>query len=82
MVELGSRQDSENEALARRAADEVDYLLIVGSTNRKSLLRGSANGSASVTVVATRDDAVTWVRENLAEGDTVLYENDLPDHYP
>jgi hypothetical protein len=32
--------------------------------------------------VATRDDAVTWVRENLAEGDTVLYENDLPDHYP
>jgi len=82
MVELGSRQDSENEGFARRAADEVDYLLIVGSTNRKSLLRGSANGSASVTVVATRDDAVTWVRENLAEGDTVLYENDLPDHYP
>lgn len=82
MVELGRKQDSENEAFARRAAEEVDHLIVVGGTNRKSLLRGSANGSASVTVVATRDDAVNWVRENLGRGDTVLYENDLPDHYP
>jgi hypothetical protein len=25
---------------------------------------------------------VEWVRANLGEGDAVLYENDLPDHYP
>ena len=82
MVELGRKQAAENEAFARRAAGEADDLIIVGATNRRSLLRGSANGSASVTVVATRDEAVAWVRQNLAPGDTVLYENDLPDHYP
>ena len=30
----------------------------------------------------TRDAAVAWVREHLRDGDVVLYENDLPDHYP
>jgi UDP-N-acetylmuramoyl-tripeptide--D-alanyl-D-alanine ligase len=32
--------------------------------------------------VARRDDAVAWVRDHLGPGDIVLYENDLPDHYP
>jgi hypothetical protein len=25
---------------------------------------------------------VRWVAANLGPGDVVLYENDLPDHYP
>jgi hypothetical protein len=32
--------------------------------------------------VRNRDEAVAWVRANVCEGDAVLYENDLPDHYP
>ena len=32
--------------------------------------------------VATRQEAVRWVAEHLGAGDAVLYENDLPDHYP
>ncbi len=82
MVELGPRQQSENVAFARRAATEADDLVIVGGTNQRALLDGSSNGSASVTVVGSREEAVAWVRENLASGDVVLYENDLPDHYP
>lgn len=82
MVELGRKQAAENDAFARRVADEADDLIVVGATNRKALLRGSTNGPASVTVVANRDEAVAWVRDNLTRGDTVLYENDLPDHYP
>jgi hypothetical protein len=35
-----------------------------------------------VVEVATRQDAVTWVKANVGPGDVVLYENDLPDHYP
>jgi UDP-N-acetylmuramoyl-tripeptide--D-alanyl-D-alanine ligase len=31
---------------------------------------------------ATREHAVEWVRATLTDGDVVLYENDLPDHYP
>ena len=68
--------------LPRAASAIADDIMVVGSTNRAALLQGSANGTASVTVVASRDEAVDWVRENLGPGDAVLYENDLPDHYP
>jgi UDP-N-acetylmuramoyl-tripeptide--D-alanyl-D-alanine ligase len=82
MVELGPLQPSANEKFARQAARVSDHLIVVGATNRDALLRGSDNGPASVSVVANRDEAVEWVRENLSAGDAVLYENDLPDHYP
>lgn len=82
MVELGRLQDEENRRFAADAAEQVDHFVIVGTTNRKALMEGSAGGKASVTVVASRDEAVAWARANLGEGDAVLYENDLPDHYP
>jgi UDP-N-acetylmuramoyl-tripeptide--D-alanyl-D-alanine ligase len=82
MVELGPVQYEENRAFAATAAEQVDHLIVVGKTNRRALLEGSANGRASVTVVDSRDEAVAWVRAHLGPGDAVLYENDLPDHYP
>ena len=82
MVELGPRQSAENQAFAKAASAAVDHLVIVGKTNRKALLSGSGDGRASVTVVDSRAEAVEWARENLGPGDGVLYENDLPDHYP
>ncbi len=82
MVELGPMQDAENEAFANAAATICDQVIIVGTTNRKALLRGTSKGPASVTVVPTRDAAVAVVRDRLGPGDAVLYENDLPDHYP
>lgn len=82
MVELGPLQRSENEAFARKASLVCDELIVVGGTNRKALLRGAERGGASVTVVADREEAVELVRASLGPGDAVLYENDLPDHYP
>lgn len=82
MVELGPVQKKENVEFAEAASARVDHFVIVGRTNRPYLLEGSANGKASVTVVDSRDDAVEWARANLGPGDAVLYENDLPDHYP
>ncbi len=82
MVELGPLQSSENVAFAHAAAAVVDDIVVVGRTNRSALLEGSEGGRASVTVVASRVEAVDWVRNNLGPGDAVLYENDLPDHYP
>lgn len=82
MVELGVMQDEENRAFAAEVADRVDDLVIVGRTNRSALKRGSASGKASVTVVDSREEAVSWAREHLGPNDAVLYENDLPDHYP
>lgn len=82
MVELGPVQNKENMEFAAEASAQVDHFVIVGRTNRPYLLEGSANGKASVTVVDSRDEAVEWARANLGPGDAVLYENDLPDHYP
>lgn len=82
MVELGPRQREENRAFAELASGVADHLVIVGRTNRFALREGSVRGQASVTVVESRGEAVSWVRENLGPGDAVLYENDLPDHYP
>ncbi len=82
MVELGPRQVGENRDFASLAADVADHLLVVGRTNRAALIEGASSGKASVTVVGSRRDAVDWVRRNLGTGDAVLYENDLPDHYP
>ncbi len=83
MVELGPIQSAENEALVRDAAGVVTDLVVVGRTNRSALLSGAMKaGLTSVIVVRTREEAVDWVRQNLATGDAVLYENDLPDHFP
>jgi UDP-N-acetylmuramoyl-tripeptide--D-alanyl-D-alanine ligase len=82
MVELGPRQHEANAGFAADSSTRADDLVIVGRTNRGALLEGSGKGRASVTVVSSREEAVDWVREHLGPGDAVLYENDLPDHYP
>jgi UDP-N-acetylmuramoyl-tripeptide--D-alanyl-D-alanine ligase len=82
MVELGSRQKDENRAFAAAAAAVADQLIIVGRTNRRSLAAGASGGKAAVLKVGRRQEAVDWVKSHLGPGDVVLYENDLPDHYP
>jgi UDP-N-acetylmuramoyl-tripeptide--D-alanyl-D-alanine ligase len=82
MVELGSRQFSENSLFGRAVAAGASDLLVVGKTNRRALVEGARGGAATVTVLSSRQEAVEWVRSQLGPGDAVLYENDLPDHYP
>jgi UDP-N-acetylmuramoyl-tripeptide--D-alanyl-D-alanine ligase len=82
MVELGRRQAEENRAFAAEAAKVASHLLVVGHTNRRALLEGAAGTGVEVIVVPSRAAAVDWVRGHLGPGDAVLYENDLPDHYP
>ena len=82
MVELGPRQAAENRRFAAAAAGVADDVVIVGRTNRRALREGTKAANSSVIVMATRDEAVEWVRTQLGPGDVVLYENDLPDHYP
>lgn len=81
MVELGPVQHAENVRFAAAAAAMASHVVVVGLTNRRALLEGAAGGGAQVVPVQTREQAVAWVREHLGEGDAVLYENDLPDHF-
>jgi UDP-N-acetylmuramoyl-tripeptide--D-alanyl-D-alanine ligase len=84
MVELGARQADENAKLGKEAAKVATDLVMVGQTNASALLAGAAqaNGAPRVVRVTTREQAVAWVSEQLGPGDAVLYENDLPDHFP
>ncbi len=80
MVELGESQFAENAELAAAAVRNGASLIVVGRTNRKALLGGAAGGQAIA--VADRGEARRWVSRHLTTGDAVLWENDLPDHYP
>ena len=82
MVELGHQQFEANRTVAVAADDVATDLVIVGETNRKALMAGAAHRDLVVHLAPTREHAVEWVRANLRAGDVVLYENDLPDHYP
>ncbi len=82
MVELGREQASANEAFGERAAEVADDVVIVKRTNRVALRKGANTGQADVRFAPSRDEAIEWVRATLRQGDVVLYENDLPDHYP
>lgn len=82
MVELGSEQARANETFGRQAAAVATDILIVGRTNRRALQSGAQAGGAQILICANRKEAVAWVHNNLSDKDAVLYENDLPDHYP
>jgi len=87
MVELGPLQAEENSGFAAQVAEVATDLVVVGRTNRRTLLRGARQSSSGagpprIVVVRTRPEATVWVRDHLERGDVVLYENDLPDHYP
>jgi UDP-N-acetylmuramoyl-tripeptide--D-alanyl-D-alanine ligase len=84
MVELGGTQRSENASFAEAAAAVVTDVVVVGRTNRAAILEGCRRAATliPVKVVAARNEAVVWARAQLGPGDAVLFENDLPDHFP
>jgi UDP-N-acetylmuramoyl-tripeptide--D-alanyl-D-alanine ligase len=51
----------------------------VGLTNRAALRSGDAGRTLEF---ASREAAARHVMATASSGDVVLYENDLPDHYP
>ena len=84
MVELGRRQREENARFAAAAAKVATDVVLVGLTNRGALLQGvkEAGTGARVHLMDDRSQAAAWVKDNVGPGDVVLYENDLPDHFP
>ena len=57
--------------------------LTIARRSAASLARAGIKPGDSVAILcANRAEAVAWVRHHLTPDDAVLYENDLPDHYP
>jgi len=82
MVELGPAQGRENANFAAEASSVATLLVIVGRTNAKDLEAGASACGLPTRRARNREEAVAWVSANLGPDDAVLYENDLPDHYP
>jgi UDP-N-acetylmuramoyl-tripeptide--D-alanyl-D-alanine ligase len=82
MVELGSEQFSQNYEFAFNASSIISEALVVGYTNRGSLMLGFEDGGVPVKFFRNRELAVSYLNSVINEDDAVLFENDLPDHHP
>lgn len=84
MIELGSKQEYYNELFGEHIAESCDVAIIVGSYNKESILKGISRKKTpetNVITVPTFAEAQAKMLELARSGDTVLYENDLPDTF-
>lgn len=84
MIELGALQQKANEEFGQNIARCADMAIIVGHYNREAILEGIAKGGMNPDNVKTTDsfnEAQQLLQQTARPGDTVLYENDLPDTF-
>ncbi|MGV8969264.1 MAG: Mur ligase family protein [Microbacteriaceae bacterium] len=82
MVELGHVQVERNRAFAATVAELGGHLFAIARTNRKALVAGSVGGPHPVRLFEARAEAVAAALDQAGDRGVILYENDLPDHYP
>lgn len=84
MIELGEEQYERNRVLGQKAASCCDIAIVVGHYNRDAILAGLAEGGMAddaVRPVESFAQAQALLTSMAGPGDTVLYENDLPDTF-
>lgn len=84
MIELGERQEQLNEEFGRHIADCADVAIVVGLYNREAIVGGiksADNKSIELHTVDSFNEAQQLLSGLLKSGDTILYENDLPDTF-
>lgn len=84
MIELGERQDELNRILGNHIGNNLDVAVIVGEYNREALVKGVKEtnfNTVNLHIVDSFNDAQKVLAKILQPGDTVLYENDLPDTF-
>jgi UDP-N-acetylmuramoyl-tripeptide--D-alanyl-D-alanine ligase len=84
MVELGEREQEENQRFGTRAAEVCDVVVLVGEERSRPILAGLHAASypdSQIHVVANTAEAQALLAKTTRKGDVVLFENDLPDLY-
>ena len=84
MIELGSEQERLNREFGRKAAASADEVIVVGHYNRAAIASGldeAGMDKARVHLADSFAQAQAILGRIAAAGDTVLYENDLPDTF-
>ena len=84
MVELGNQEEAMNREFGKAAAGCCDHAILIGKKRSESIAAGmTENGfpKDSIQVVNSLAEAAELLKKQAKPGDTVLFENDLPDNY-
>lgn len=84
MIELGSKQHECNAQLGEHIAETCDVAIVVGQYNRDAIMEGinrKGMDKSKVHTVDSFNEAQQLMLSFATAGDTVLYENDLPDTF-
>ncbi len=84
MVELGAEEARYNREFGEYMADCADIVLLVGAKHTAPIaegLRAKGFDEESLHVCGSLEEAVATLKTLTRPGDTVMYENDLPDSY-
>lgn len=84
MIELGEQEAALNQAFGKQMATNADDVLLVGPERTRPIRNGLVEGGFSeerIHAMYTLFEAKAWIEQHCRPGDTVLYENDLPDQF-
>lgn len=84
MIELGEEQYTLNAEFGKHIGKNVDIAIVVGEYNREAIVEGIRSAGMSedkLHVVDSFNEAQALLGRIMTSGDTVLYENDLPDTF-
>jgi UDP-N-acetylmuramoyl-tripeptide--D-alanyl-D-alanine ligase len=83
-VELGNREREFNHELGTLASGSCDLLVLVGARHTEPIRDGAVDAGMNPDVIKVVDSvhaARGFLSEISKSGDTILFENDLPDNY-
>lgn len=84
MVELGKDEEMYNREFGKNICGKADIVFLVGKVHTAPIYEGLKDGGFDenmIHVVSNLNEAIGAMRQLLKPGDTVMYENDLPDNY-
>ena len=84
LVELGKKEYEENYKFGQHIAKIADKVIIVNNVNFKAIKDGLSSENfmeENIYQAPTLNSAKTLLSEFIKSGDSILFENDLPDNY-
>lgn len=84
LIELGKRENVANLEFGKLLAKHADIVIVVGKHNAEMLINGLIDGGMdreNIKFAKNLNKGNAILNEIMAEGDVVLFENDLPDNY-
>ena len=84
LVELGNYEHEANYNFGKQLAEVCDYVIIVNQVNKEKIAEGLKDAGfdeSKILYAISLIDAKLKIKELAKKGDTVLFENDLPDNY-